>query len=117
MLLVEDSVSLRALLAEALAEDRYEVLVAQDGTHAVQIARERPDIDVLVADVVMPDLDGWELAVRLSEERPGIRVLLMSGVADATPRDDRLVDVATDFLAKPFTPLEMREALTRLLAP
>ena len=117
VLLVEDSVSLRALLAEALAEDRYEVLVAQDGTHAVQIARERPDIDVLVADVVMPDLDGWELAVRLSEERPGIRVLLMSGVADATPRDDRLVDVATDFLAKPFTPLEMREALTRLLAP
>ena len=117
VLLVEDSVSLRSLLAEALAEDRYDVLVAQDGHHAVELAREHPDIDVLVADVTMPDVDGWELAVRLATERPGIRVLFMSGVADATPRDDRLADVETDFLAKPFTPLEMREALDRLLAP
>ena len=119
VLLVEDSVSLRSLLAEALVEEGYEVLAAQDSQDALRITSERrEDIDVLVADVVLPDLDGWELAARLAAVRPRLRVLFMSGYAsEPAPSDDRLAGVTTDFLAKPFTPLEMREALARLLSP
>jgi signal transduction histidine kinase len=117
VLLVEDRVSLRALLAEALSEDGYEVLVAHDSRDAIRITEQHPGpIDVLVADVVMPEVGGWELATVVAKERPGVRVLFMSGFSAGVPElDESHAEVATGFIAKPFTPLELREALHGLI--
>jgi signal transduction histidine kinase/CheY-like chemotaxis protein len=103
ILLVEDEPSLRELNAEALGGMGYEVLVADSGAAALEIAAVRKgEIDLLLADVVMPDLSGTELAKRLLALRPATRVLYMSGYAG----DDlvgRGLDETAGFIEKPFT--------------
>jgi len=118
VLLVEDSISLRALVAESLSEEGYEVLVAHDSQDALRIARQHPHrIHALVADVVMPELGGLGVAAQVAEDCPGVRVLFMSGVEDGPPSlDERLAGVKIRFIAKPFTPIEIRDELARLLA-
>ncbi len=117
VLLVEDQAPLRNILREALQLLGYRVLVAADGEAAIATARRlhsRPDL--LVTDVVMPRLDGCELARRLTAERPGLRVLYLSGhgLDSATRRG--MVEGST-LLEKPFSTetlsFRVREALDR----
>lgn len=80
VLVVEDQDSLRDMIREALELLGYKVLAASDGEAAMDAARRhRGRLDLLVTDVVMPRLDGSELARRLAGLRPGLRVLYMSG--------------------------------------
>lgn len=83
ILLAEDDESIRALAGDALTAMGYRVLTAKDGLEAARVAAEHSEpIDLLLTDVVMPGLSGPELAARLSGERPGLRVLFMSGYAE-----------------------------------
>jgi two-component system cell cycle sensor histidine kinase/response regulator CckA len=104
ILLVEDENSVRALSSYVLQANGYTVLEARDGGEAVRISNEHVGtIDLLVTDVVMPGIDGREVAEQLRKARPGLRVLYLSGYTD-----DAILryGVATDqinFLLKPFT--------------
>jgi signal transduction histidine kinase/ActR/RegA family two-component response regulator len=116
LLLVEDRVSFRALVAELLGDMGYHVLVADDGGSALALAEQHHEpIDALITDVQMPGIGGRRLADELSERRPGLRVLFMSGYAD----DPRLLgDLRRShrrFIAKPFTAEELDSELRRLL--
>ncbi|MEO7360931.1 MAG: ATP-binding protein [Gemmatimonadaceae bacterium] len=105
ILLAEDEDSVRAVAKEALERRGYRVLAAADGPSALRIARECPDvIDLLLTDVVMPGMNGRELAELLLVERPHTRVLFASGYTDDAVL---LHGVRTDevaFIQKPFTP-------------
>lgn len=109
VLLVEDDDTVRSVAAAALERRGYRVLVADHGESALSIAREYPSvIHLLVTDVVMPGLNGREVADQALRLRPGLPVLFISGYTeDALLRkgvrdtDDRTL------LAKPFTSLEL----------
>ncbi len=117
LLLVEDQDSLRDMIREALQLLGYRVLVASDGEAASEVARRhRGRLDLLVTDIVMPRLDGSDLARRLTSERPGLRVLYMSGHGPHVAIRRRLVGSCA-VLEKPFSTqalsLRVREVLDR----
>ena len=83
VLLVEDDADQREIVREALEEDGYSVLVASDAEEALQASdREASSIDLIITDVLMPRMTGPELVKRLSQSRPAIKVLYISGYAD-----------------------------------
>jgi PAS domain S-box-containing protein len=104
LLLVEDDEALRSLAERILTGDGYHVLTADDGVAAQRVAEEHHgEIDLLLTDIVMPGMLGSELAERVGEADPGVRVLFMSGYAPPVlvgggtlPSDAKIVD-------KPFS--------------
>ena len=115
ILLVEDRIGLRALIANLLGESGYQVLVAHDTGDALRIAQNHPRaIHCLLTDVIMPGINGGELAEKVLEFRPHIKVLFMSGYAD-DPGELEGIGTNSDFIAKPFTPGELDTALRQLL--
>lgn len=116
VLLAEDEDSVRAVAREALERRGYRVLAAADGPSALKLARECPEkIDLLLTDVVMPGMNGRELAETLLRERPDTRVLFASGYTD----DSALLHgVRTDevsFIQKPFTPPALVQSVREVL--
>ena len=116
LLVAEDEPGLQRLVARVLSNAGYRVLMAGDGAAALGVARAHTgDIAVLVSDVVMPNMGGLELASTLLQERPGTRVLFMSGYPQDVGRDDLVTLSNAVFVAKPFTPRELLEAVQRAL--
>jgi DNA-binding NtrC family response regulator len=100
---VEDQDGIRDLVGEFLQKSGYRVLSAADGNEALQMAEEQKGpIDLLLTDVVMPNLGGRELALRLTEPRPQMKVLFMSGYPDHGTWSSELVDDSASVLQKPF---------------
>jgi hypothetical protein len=114
ILVVDDEVPLRRVLARQLRTEGYTVLEAGYGTQALEVARNSSDpIDLVLSDIVMPGMIGTELAQHLLAEHPGIQVVLMSAhVVDAVGRPDRRHNVAV--LQKPLEGSEVL-ALVQLL--
>jgi len=113
LLLVEDEPAVRAFAARVLERHGYRVLQAENGEDALQVARAHPgEIRGLVTDIVMPRLGGLELAERLSDERPDLRILIMSGYTeDELPT--RFRQQTAVFLPKPFTVTDLLDAARR----
>ncbi|UOM33161.1 ATP-binding protein [Acuticoccus sp. I52.16.1] len=113
LLLVEDEEAIRTFAARALTAKGYRVLSAESGVEAAEIFAEEGDaIDLVVTDVIMPELDGPSLVKKVRAERPDLKVLFMSGYADGASLDE-LPDA--QFLAKPFTLKALAEAVKREL--
>ena len=104
ILLVEDEPHVRAVASRALREGGYDVLEAGHGEEALQLAAALPErIAVLVTDVVMPRLGGKSLATQLTEARPGLRVLYLSGYTEDPGVVQGTTPPGSAFLQKPFT--------------
>jgi two-component system cell cycle sensor histidine kinase/response regulator CckA len=100
ILLVEDEEPLRHIVIDVLTQSGYQVLGAANGTEALAMADRHPAaIDVLITDVLMPELAGPELAVALRRSRPDVRVIFVSG---DTPSNQSWIPGAA-VLQKPFT--------------
>jgi two-component system cell cycle sensor histidine kinase/response regulator CckA len=117
ILLVEDDQAVRALTRRLLEEKGYKVLEASGSQAAIAIAEsaEQP-IDLLLTDVVMPEMGGSDLASRLVTLRPGIKVLYMSGYTDDAVVRHGLVAEGATFLQKPFTPERLAQKVSETLA-
>jgi CheY-like chemotaxis protein len=104
ILLVEDEPDVRELIGDLLRENRYTVLEAGHSGEALEICQkfEKP-IQLLLTDVVMPQMSGPELAKLLVPMRPEMRVLFMSGYTDTAVENQGLLAPGTAFLQKPFT--------------
>jgi two-component system, cell cycle sensor histidine kinase and response regulator CckA len=117
VLLVEDEQAVRRATAEFLTLQGYTVLEAKDGVDALAVAKGHASIiDLLVTDVVMPNMSGGELAKELGQVRPDTKLLFVSGYAGKTVVDHKVVDLETNFLQKPYTlkqfSLKIRAALS-----
>jgi CheY-like chemotaxis protein len=104
ILLAEDDPLLRGVLRRALKGHRYHLLEASDGDEALDLAAQHPGtIHVLLADLVMPVMDGFTLAERLGETHPETRVVFMTGYVDQSESVRvRLEESGRPFLLKPF---------------
>ncbi len=104
ILLVEDEAEVRRLAREMLARQGYTVLEAGSGAEALRIWRDRQEsIDMLLTDVVMPRMSGRELADKLRETRPDLKLMYMSGYTDDVVARHGVLEGGTPFISKPFT--------------
>jgi signal transduction histidine kinase len=109
VLLVEDEDAVRMAARKALSRGGFRVVEARNGEEALQRWRERTAVDLVISDLVMPEMGGRELATRLRQDDPRLKVLFTSGYTDdASVRQGALAS-GMAFLSKPFTP----EALVR----
>jgi CheY-like chemotaxis protein len=110
VLLVEDQAETRSVIRETLHRRGYAVIDAANGVEAVEKARQHKDpIHLLLTDVVMPEMSGRRIAEILDAERPGIRVIYMSGYTDDAIVHHGILDAGLAFMQKPFA----AEALLR----
>jgi CheY-like chemotaxis protein len=104
VLVVEDDETLREIIVESLTACGYRILAAANGVEALDVARGFAQrIDLLLTDVVMPQMNGKDLADRLSPGHPQMRVLFMSGYADDAIERYEVSGEGMAFLQKPFT--------------
>jgi two-component system cell cycle response regulator CpdR len=115
ILLAEDDDSVRIFLARALRRAGHEVCDMPDGRQALAWVSEHP-VDLLLADVVMPGLDGIELARRASDMWPHLRVIFITGFAAVALRESQTLPRETTVLAKPFHLRQLVDEIDRFLA-
>ncbi|VTR92186.1 histidine kinase : PAS domain S-box OS=Microvirga lotononidis GN=MicloDRAFT_00068440 PE=4 SV=1: PAS_9: PAS_4: PAS_4: PAS_9: PAS_3: PAS_9: HisKA: HATPase_c: Response_reg [Gemmata massiliana] len=116
ILLVEDEETVRRLARLALEMHGYTVLEASGGVEAVRTAVEHPTpIHMLVSDVVMPVMGGREVAEALRAQRPGVKVLFVSGYTDDAIVRHGIVEATDAFLQKPFTPTSLARKVRAVL--
>ena len=115
ILVVDDNEQALTLVEEALTSRGYKVTVTSKGTEALPIleSKKGESIDLVIIDLVMPDVDGMELAGKILKKRPDIRVLVMSGYADDVVVHGVFESKNVDFLAKPFS---IRDLFARVAA-
>lgn len=104
ILLVEDEESVRAFSARALAATGYEVLEAGSGEEALEVLEEVDGkVDLIISDVVMPEMDGPALLVHVRKRYPGLKVIFVSGYAEESVRRGLEDDRSVEFLPKPYS--------------
>jgi two-component system, cell cycle sensor histidine kinase and response regulator CckA len=118
VLLVEDEAAVRQLVQKTLVHYGYHVLSAANAAEAIVHAREfAGPIELLITDVVMPDVRGPALAKQLREMRPTLAVLYISGFIDSSVADAGPIDADTHFLQKPFAPSRLATKIRECLEP
>jgi CheY-like chemotaxis protein len=117
ILLVEDERVVRELASRILHRQGYRILEATDGQAALRIAGEHAEaIDLLLTDVVMPGgFNGRQLAEQLVSQRPGLKVLYMSGYTDDAITHYGVLGASMAYLQKPFTPDELIRKVLEVL--
>jgi two-component system cell cycle sensor histidine kinase/response regulator CckA len=118
ILLVEDEHAVRRAAAEYLGLRGYTILEAKDGLEALErVKNHKSAIDLVVTDVVMPNMSGGQLATELSTLRPETILLFVSGYAGKTVLDHNVIDLETNFLQKPYTLKQLAGKVRAALDP
>jgi PAS domain S-box-containing protein len=116
VLVVEDQAEVRKFAVEALRTCLYGVIQAENAGEALLLSDEELErIDLVLTDVVMPNMSGWELADRLTKRRPGIKVLFMSGYTDAAITGHGTLPKGAGFIQKPFSPNQLADKVRQML--
>jgi two-component system cell cycle sensor histidine kinase/response regulator CckA len=116
VLLVEDEDAVRSFAARALGQRGYHVLQATTGTEALEVfASQGGDVDLVVSDVVMPEMDGPTLCEHLRRQRPDLKVIFISGYAEDAFRQHLAENEDFMFLQKPFDLKELAAAVKAAL--
>jgi len=117
VLLVEDEVQVRQLVERVLERQGFAILTAENGSDAVAVSgTHQGPIDLLLTDVVMPNMGGPEAADLIRKQRPTIRVIYMSGYSEEMFRLQSEPGHQAVFLGKPFTPDDLRRIIRDVLS-
>ena len=115
ILLAEDDTDMRRFLVKALQNAGYDVISYDNGLSAYQRLREEP-FELLLTDIVMPEMDGIELARRASELDPDIKIMFITGFAAVILNNDTAAPKDARVLSKPFHLKDLVREVDRLLA-
>jgi CheY-like chemotaxis protein len=111
VLVVDDEEIMRSILTRTMESEHYQVYAAGDGVEALALLEKELPVDLVIADVSMPRMDGRELVLELSKRYPHLPVVLISGVyLGGTP------DLPGPVLPKPFTPMALASRVREVLA-
>jgi CheY-like chemotaxis protein len=114
ILIAEDDTAVREFASRALVNAGHEVIAAADGLQALE-ALENDEFDLLLSDIVMPELDGIALALKVSRDWPDLPILLMTGYAAERQRAHNLDALIHDVISKPFTLQQICDAAEKVL--
>jgi CheY-like chemotaxis protein len=116
VLIIEDEAEVQAVLADVLREGGYEVVVAKDGAGGIE-RFEQEAVDIVLSDISMPGLSGWDVAARLRAHFPAIPIGFITGWGDQLD-PERLARTGVSFvIAKPFQALDVLRHVAQALAP
>lgn len=116
ILLVEDEKMVRTMAERGLGNRGYKILACGTGQEALAVMdKMREPIHLLLTDVVMPEMSGPDLAKKVEEKRPGIKVLFMSGYTDEMMAAHGILEEGTHFIQKPFTPSTLAKKVREVL--
>jgi two-component system cell cycle sensor histidine kinase/response regulator CckA len=114
ILVVDDDPAILKFVSDLLTETGYHVLTASSGESALQQSKKyKGEIHLLLSDFQMPAMSGIELGTQMSIERPGVKVLMMSGFSAGM----LVLNEGWHFLAKPFIPSQLRALILGLVLP
>jgi DNA-binding NtrC family response regulator len=116
IVIAEDEDDIRTLIAELLRQRDFRVVQASDGEQALQLLRENPGITLLLSDVKMPRMDGYELVDSALKIRPELKVLMMTAYAQDLPPPSALRAREIRTLTKPFDLDHMCDLVCDMLA-
>ena len=114
ILVVEDADSIRKMVCTMLSQSGYHCLEASDGAEALHLLDAAGPVKLVLTDMVMPRMNGAELARRLSESRPELRIIFMSGYSE-DPLVRHFEHTSAIFLAKPFTATALTQKVRQAL--
>ncbi len=115
VLIVEDEFPIRSFISLNLKKEGYEVLEAEDGEVAIDVFHKNKDINIVLLDVMMPKLDGFEVLKVLREERPDVGIIMLTA---RTSDQDKVMGLeygADDYISKPFSPAELTARIKSLV--
>jgi two-component system cell cycle sensor histidine kinase/response regulator CckA len=116
LLLVEDEAAVRSSARRLLERHGYTVIEARHGADALRIIEAGDQaVDLVITDVVMPEMGGRELVERLRTRHPGVKVLFMSGYSERAVASDGVMPPGTGFVEKPFTIEQLTRRTRELL--
>jgi CheY-like chemotaxis protein len=116
LLVVEDDDALREIATSVLRSAGYTVLAAASGAAALEIAAQHQgSLQLVLTDMVMPGMGGRELATRLTEIRPDIRIVYTSGYTDDAILRRHALEASDHFLSKPYTVVELTRRIRKVL--
>ncbi len=117
LLLVEDEEMLLDLMKTLLEARGYHVLTARDGVEAIDVfTRHKDEIDVVISDMGLPKLGGWEAFQKMREIRSNVNVILASGYFDINLKAEIIKAGAKDFVQKPYDPDEITEKIREVIS-
>ena len=115
VLIVDDEGSVRQFVDRALREAGYTTTLASDGPEAIKVAATLDPLDILVTDLMMPQMTGDELARRLRQSRQDLKVLYLTGYSDRLFKEKTTLWADEAFLEKPCSVKGLRQAVSLLL--
>jgi DNA-binding response OmpR family regulator len=114
VMVVDDEPMIRKMVASALSTSGYRVVDAESPEQAISMMDSHPALELLVTDVVMPEVGGCELAERMRLKKPRLKVLFMSGFAPGSGKN--MLEQGSEFLQKPFRISDLLDRVRRILA-
>ncbi|HXV79770.1 MAG TPA: response regulator [Candidatus Binatia bacterium] len=116
ILIVEDEQHMLRLLEKVLLQHGYQVLVASDGEEAIEVyRRHKLEIDVVLLDVGLPKLTGWDVLLKMKEENPDVRVVIATGFLEPKMKTEMSCVTVKHFVDKPYMLDEVVETLQSLI--
>jgi PAS domain S-box-containing protein len=112
ILLIEDELEVRTVIERTLKAHGYNVVTASNAEEALNLFAASSNFDLLVTDIVLPGINGKEVAEKLTQAKPSLQVLFMSGYTEDTIAHDGVLEPLTRFLQKPFSPRDLLGALS-----
>lgn len=116
ILLVEDQEMVQDLVTEILEDEGFKIITACNGVNALEVAKSHEGtIDLMLTDVIMPEMNGRDLAAKMHEDKPDLKILFMSGYTGEEMRNRGVLEPGTNFIQKPFTPDSLVEKVMEVL--
>ncbi len=114
VLVLEDESSIRSFVVINLKRSGYEPIEAETGEQALEQLRQNPDIKVALLDVMLPDIDGFEVCRRIRATDPKIGIIMLTAKAQEMDKVTGLMTGADDYVTKPFSPAELTARIDAL---